>query len=102
VKFKKIVSLLLTAVLTISMLAVPAFASTTTNDSDFTIVNGVITAYNGSGGNITIPSSVTSSTSTVPTTVAGTVYYYCIVINTVGTSTATTTSSIAKVVVKVS
>jgi hypothetical protein len=60
VKVKKIISLLLVVAVTISVFAFPALADTTGKNSDFTIYYGVLTAYKGSGGAITIPNTVTS------------------------------------------
>lgn len=51
---KKILSLALALVMCLG-LTVPAFAA----ESGFTIENGVLTKYNGSGGNVTIPNGVT-------------------------------------------
>ncbi len=59
-KFKKIISFFLASAVSISMLALPAFADSSNSSSDFAIENGVLTAYDGSGGNITIPDNVTS------------------------------------------
>lgn len=58
-KLKKIVSLLLTAAVIISMLCIPVVADSSSN-SDFTITDGVLTAYTGLGGNVVIPDTVTS------------------------------------------
>ena len=59
-KIKKIISLLIVEAVTISMFSISVFADTTGNSENFTIENGALTAYNGSGGDVTIPSSVTS------------------------------------------
>lgn len=53
---KRILSVLLALVMVLGMLPVTAFAE----GSDFTIKNGVLTKYKGPGGDVTIPSSVTS------------------------------------------
>lgn len=52
---KKLLSIILVLVLTMG-LSVPAMAA----DDDFTIENGVLTKYNGSGGDVVIPSGVTA------------------------------------------
>lgn len=51
---KKLLSLVLALILCLA-LAAPAFAA----DSDFVIENGVLTKYNGPGGDVVIPDSVT-------------------------------------------
>lgn len=53
---KKALSLLLALVLVVSVLPGAALAA----DSDFVIEDGVLTRYYGSGGDVTIPNSVTS------------------------------------------
>ena len=53
---KKLLSLALALVMVLAILPTAAFAA----DSDFTIENGVLTKYNGKGGAVTIPDSVTS------------------------------------------
>lgn len=52
---KKWLPLVLALLLCLCLLPVGAFAA----DSDFTIENGVLTKYNGSGGAVTIPNGVT-------------------------------------------
>lgn len=52
---KHLISLLLALAVCAGLLCVPAYASS----GDFTIENGVLTKYTGSGGNVTIPDSVT-------------------------------------------
>ena len=52
---KKLISLVLAFILSLSLLPSPAIAA----DSDFAIEDGVLTKYNGSGGDVTIPSGVT-------------------------------------------
>lgn len=49
---KKALSLALALALCLCLVA-PAFAA----DSDFVIENGVLTQYNGSGGDVTIPAA---------------------------------------------
>lgn len=53
---KKLLSLLLALVMVLGLAPVGAFAA----DSDFTIENGVLKKYNGSGGAVAIPDGVTS------------------------------------------
>ena len=53
---KKALSMLLAVVLCLSLAPMPALAA----DSDFTIENGVLTKYNGPGGDVVIPDGVTS------------------------------------------
>ena len=53
---KKLISLALAFILALSLLPSPAIAA----DGDFTIEDGVLVTYYGSGGNVTIPSGVTS------------------------------------------
>lgn len=48
---ERLISLVITLVLCLSVLPSVAFAA-----GDFTIQNGVLTKYTGSGGNVTIPS----------------------------------------------
>lgn len=51
---KKLLSIILVLALTMGLSA-PVLAA----NNDFTVENGVLTRYNGAGGNVTIPSSVT-------------------------------------------
>ena len=53
---KKALSLLLAVALCFGLAPMPALAA----DSDFTIENGVLTKYNGPGGDVVIPDGVTS------------------------------------------
>lgn len=53
---KKITSVLLALCMVLSLLPCGAYAA----DSDFTIADGVLTKYNGSGGDVVIPDTVTS------------------------------------------
>ncbi|MEA4894167.1 MAG: hypothetical protein VB064_02780, partial [Oscillospiraceae bacterium] len=48
---KKITAVLLTAVMLVSLLGVTAFAAS----SDYTIKDGMLTAYTGQGGDLVIP-----------------------------------------------
>lgn len=52
---KRIMATLLVVVMVVGLLPAPSRAA-----SDFTISNGVLTKYNGSGGKVTIPSGVSS------------------------------------------
>ena len=52
---KRFLALLLALVLVLGMLPAAALAA----DSDFTIENGVLTKYNGSGGDVEVPEGVT-------------------------------------------
>ena len=52
----KAISIILASVLCFTLVPVPAVSA----NSDFTIVNGVLTKYNGAGGHAVIPNGVTS------------------------------------------
>ena len=52
--YKKLLAMLLAAVLAVGLLPVAVFAA----DSDFVIENGGLTAYNGPGGDVVIPNGV--------------------------------------------
>ncbi len=55
-KTTKILSVILALVMVLSIIPMASFAA----DGDFVIENGVLTAYNGAGGNVVIPDGVTS------------------------------------------
>lgn len=53
-KTKRLICVVLVLILTMAVTDITAFAAS----SDFTIVNGVLTAYHGSGGDVVIPSNL--------------------------------------------
>jgi len=58
---KRLLALLLTLTLVASLFAgLLTVGASAEEDEDFTIEDGVLTAYNGAGGNVEIPSTVTS------------------------------------------
>lgn len=59
-KIKMIISLLLITAATSSIIALPVSADTSDNHSDFVQEYDILKAYKGTGGNVTIPSNITS------------------------------------------
>jgi hypothetical protein len=59
-KMTKMLSILIALTVSVISLSLPLYADSSTGNNDFTVENGVLTAYNGPGGSVTIPSAVTS------------------------------------------